>query len=226
MKPRHKWTQQQSALLRELYPDTRTTDIAARMGIDIKLIYRKALRMGLRKSQEFFALDKSGRILKGGKLSVATQFVTGLVPWNKGRKGWQAGGRSVHTQFTTGMEPPNTRPIGTLRIITSNGGIKQLERKVSNASGPSHVRWKAVHRLVWEAAHGPVPHGHLVVFKPGMKTLVEAEITIDKVECITRAQNANRNHPKNKSPELAKLVQLKGAITRQVNRINKEHATS
>lgn len=204
MKPRHKWTQQQSALLRELYPDTRTTDIAARMGIDIKPVYRKALLMGLRKSQESFALDKSGRILKGGKLSVATQFVTGLVPW----------------------KPPNTRPIGTLRIITSNGGIKQLERKVSNASGPSHLRWKAVPRLVWEAAHGPVPHGHLVVFKPGMKTLVEAEITIDKVECITRAQNANRNHPKNKSPELAKLVQLKGAITRQVNRINKEHATS
>jgi hypothetical protein len=52
-------------------------------------------------------------------------------------------------------------------------------------------------------------------------------ITPDAVEAITRGENARgenarRNHPKNKSPELARLYQLKGAITRQVNRINKE----
>jgi hypothetical protein len=52
---------------------------------------------------------------------------------------------------------------------------------------------------------------------------VEADITADKLECISRAQHAHRNHPRNKSPELAKLAQLKGAITRQVNRINREH---
>ena len=56
----------------------------------------------------------------------------------------------------------------------------------------------------------------------GRFRLVEADITVDKVECITRAQNAQRNHPRNKSPELAKLCQLKGAITRQVNRITQE----
>ncbi|KYZ79032.1 hypothetical protein PTBPS01_03975 [Burkholderia pseudomallei] len=48
------------------------------------------------------------------------------------------------------------------------------------------------------------------------------EITLDRVECISMAENARRNHPRSKSPELAKLVQLKGAITRQVNRIARE----
>lgn len=61
-----------------------------------------------------------------------------------------------------------------------------------------------------------------MVFKPGMKTAVLEEITLDRVECISLAENARRNHPRNKHPEYARLVQLRGAITRQVNRINRE----
>ncbi|WP_237736750.1 hypothetical protein [Delftia acidovorans] len=60
------------------------------------------------------------------------------------------------------------------------------------------------------------------MFRPGHRTTQEAAITADRLECISRAENARRNHPARKSPELAKLVQLKGAITRQVNRIAKE----
>lgn len=75
---------------------------------------------------------------------------------------------------------------------------------------------------MWAAAHGPIPPRHIVVFKPGHKTTKPEHITADKLECITRAENARRNHPISHSPELAKLVQLKGAITRQVNRIRKE----
>ena len=122
---------------------------------------------------------------------------------------------------TKSSQPPNTLPLGSLRIVNVKNG-KQLERKVSEVSGPNHLRWKSIHRLVWEAAHGPVPAGHITIFKPGMKTLVEAEITLDKVECISRAENARRNHPNSKSVELGRLVQLKGAIARQVNRIARE----
>lgn len=154
--------------------------------------------------------------------AVAHWFAPGQPTWNKGRKGWQAGGRSVETQFTTDMQPPNTLPMGSLRIVNGKGGGQQLERKVSEVSGPNHLRWKSIHRLVWEAAHGPVPAGHITIFKPGMKTLVEAEITLDRVECISRAENARRNRPNSRSKELGQLAQLKGAITRQVNRIAKE----
>jgi hypothetical protein len=69
----------------------------------------------------------------------------------------------------------------------------------------------------------PDPAGHIVCFQAGArKTTVLEEVTADRLECITRAENARRNHPRNRSPELAKLVQLKGAITRQVNRIARE----
>ena len=75
--------------------------------------------------------------------------------------------------------------------------------------------------LVWCEANGPLPPKHIVVFKPGQRTLELTEITLNKLECITRRENARRNHPINSNPALAKLIQLKGAITRQVNRINR-----
>ena len=195
------------------------------MGISLEHIYRRASTMGLRKSDAYLTTDKSGRIFRGGTLGVKTQFVAGQKPWNTGRKGWQAGGRSVHTQFTTGMVPPNTQPVGSYRIVTSKTGEKHLEQKVRDVPGPNHKRWTPVSRIVWEAANGPVPKGCIVVFKPGMRTLEAQSITLDRVECITRAQHANRNHPHTKDPELGKLYQLKGAITRQVNRIKNQTST-
>lgn len=217
------WTQAMRDTLRKHYATMATTELAQLMSLPLGKVYAQAYRLGLRKCSDYYATDKCGRTFKGGTRGQATQFKPGQQPWNKGRLGWQAGGRSADTQFSTGMQPPNTMPVGSLRIVKGKKGTSQLERKIGTASGPNHMRWKAVHRLVWEAVNGPTPDGCIVVFRPGMKTLVEAEITIDKVECITRAENARRNDIKNRHPELAKLYQLKSAITRQINRIDKHH---
>lgn len=61
-----------------------------------------------------------------------------------------------------------------------------------------------------------------MIFRPGMRTAALVEIILERIECITRAENSRRNHPANKSPELTRLVPLKGAITPQVNRIARE----
>ena len=144
-------------------------------------------------------------------------------PHNAGRKGWQAGGRSVQTQFRkgqmAGQAARNYKPIGSLRINADG----YLERKVTDAHPVPARRWVGVHRLVWEAAHGPVPRSHVVRFRAGMFTNVLEEITLDRLELISRAEHARRNHPVSRDPEYARLVQLKGAITRQVNRIAREH---
>lgn len=221
--PRRTWTAAERATLRALYPSTRTTDIATQLSIDIHLVYSQASRMGLRKNAEFLATDKSGRILKGGKLSQATQFTPGQKPWNTGTH-YHAGGRSPDTQFKRGNRPHTTQPVGAYRIVTHHAsGTQHLERKTSDAKGANHMRWTPVARLVWQATHGPVPPGHIVVFRPGQKTLVLQDITLGRIECITRAENARRNHPNSSNPEIARLVQLKGAITRQVNRIHRLH---
>lgn len=221
MKPtqRQPWSAEEIELLKAEYADSPTADLARRLGHELHAVYQKASVLGIKKSAAFFESGRAGRIMRGKEdpRMRATQWTTGSNPWNKGRKGWDAGGRSAQTRFQPGSLPHTTLPVGQYRLCSG-----QLQLKTSETPGPNHKRWTPVSRLVWESAHGPVPPGHIVVFKPGRKTATLELITPDALECITRADNARRNHIKNKSPELAMLVQLKGAITRQVNRIAKE----
>lgn len=77
--------------------------------------------------------------------------------------------------------------------------------------------------MAWEAANGPVPEGHIVIFKPGMKTFVSAEITVDRLEVVTLAENMRRNSFHTRYPkDLAELVMLKASLTRKINRRTKE----
>jgi len=217
---RRTWTTVELELLRRNYADSRTDDISRVLGRPLTGVYRKAAALGLKKSEAFLSGDHAGRIQRGrtDPRLVVTQFKRGLEPWNKGLS-YASGGRSDQTRFKPGSLPHTTLPIGSLRV--SKDGY--LERKFSDEKyGSPSRRWRSVHRLVWEAAHGPVPPAHIVVFLAGRFTAVEAEITLDRLELISRAENARRNHPRARSPELAKLVQLKGQITRQVNRIARE----
>lgn len=224
--PARNWTETERAMLISLYPWQRTADIARLMGIRLELVYSQASKMSLRKSPEFNATDKSGRIFKGGTLGQAGQFQPGQKPWNAGTH-YHPGGRCSETQFKkgqmSGAAQRNYVPIGSVRV----GSDGLLERKVTDdpALFPAR-RWVGVHRLVWIAAHGPIPPGHIIVFRPGQRTAIEPDITPDRLECITRRENAQRNHPNSSNPELARLIQLKGAITRQVNRITKEQHAS
>lgn len=223
---RRRWTPIEEQLLRELYPDCTCAEVAALLGRSAASVYQAADRLDLTKSASFWVSDYSGRVQRGKQhpSMIAAQFKPGITSWNKGLN-YQPGGRCAETQFKPRQpeDSANYRPIGSLRI-TRDG---YLEQKMNDdpALVPAR-RWVAVHRQVWEAAHGPIPAGHIVTFKPGCKTTELASITIDKLECITRAEHARRNHPRSYSPELGRLVQLKGAITRQVNRITKLHQES
>lgn len=228
--PRHVWTPIELRLLRELYPDVPCADVAALLDMPMRVVYSKAKKLGVGKSPEFFASDMAARIKPGAQPvnSMATRFKPGRSSWNKGRKGYRAPG-SEKGHFPKGKMPHNWVPVGTYRINNPNKygkkpGIRPyLELKVSDVQGPPHLRWHPVHRLVWEAANGPVPEGFVAFFKPGCHTVKLEEITADKVEVVSRKEHALRVHPRNISPEYAKLVHLKGQISRQVNRINREH---
>lgn len=223
MSARRPWSVVDIELLRRNYADSRTDDIARVLGRPVNAVYAKAHSLGLVKNAEYLAGVNSGRMQRGKQhpRMVATQFKRGHATWNKGMS-YEAGGRSAETRFKPGRpahEARNYAPIGSLRV--SKDGY--LERKVTDdpALYPAR-RWVGVHRLVWQAAHGPVPPGHIVTFVPGLRTKVEAEITLDRLRLISRAENARRNHPMSKSPELAHIVRLKGHITRQLNRITRE----
>lgn len=208
------WTPPEVRTLRKLYPHMKTRDVARILGCRESRINNKALALGLKKSAAYLASDASGRLTKLSAAGLNYRFKPGLTPWNKGVE-WIAGGRSAETQFKAGSMPHNTLPLGSYRMEPGTGTLQQ---KVSNARGSASKRWRGVHELVWVAAHGPLPRGHLVVFKPGMRTTKLEEITLDRVECITRAENMRRNSYHRYPQPIPKLIQLRGALQRQINR--------
>ncbi len=216
------WTDYERAELSRRYPNELTAVIASDIGRTEQQVYYAAHKMGLKKSSEFLSSPESTQFKTG---HAPTQFKPGLVPWNKGK----AGSTGTHpntqrTQFKAGRRPEEARnyqPIGSVRICKDG----HLERKVSDDTTvyPSR-RWTGVHRLVWEEANGPIPPGHIVVFRPGMATTDPALITIDRVELITRAELMRRNTRHNLPEEIKELVILKYRITRAINRRFKHEA--
>lgn len=211
--------------MRTRYPHEATEVLAAHFGVTEKRVYAKAKQLGLKKSADYLASANSGRIQKGRRdpRMMATQFKRGQKAWNEGMKGICGTHENCRrTQFKAGRlasEAANYQPIGSERL--SKDGY--LVRKVTDDPSIAPARrWMGVHRLVWEAANGPVPDHHVVCFLPGRRTAEAEKITLDALELVSRAELARRNHPRSRNPELAKLVQLKGAITRQVNRIARE----
>lgn len=215
------WTPAWEDLLREHYPNLQSKVIAQAIGVPVKAVYQKARSLGLAKSAAFYQAENSGRILRGrtDPRMVASQFQKGLTPWNKGTKGVVGVQEACRaTQFKKGSKPHNTHAVGSYRINREG----HLQQKIGEAKGSNSMRWRGVAEILWCKANGPVPAGHMVAFKPGMFTNKLELITLDRVECISRADNLRRNSHHGKSPELSKLIQLKGAITRQVNRIARE----
>lgn len=226
--PRHRWTAAELQILRDRYPHERTVDIARDLGTTLPCTYAQANKLGLHKSEAFHASDGSGRIFKGGTLGLLTQFKPGQVSANKGiRRPGYAPGRMAETQFKKGRLPheaANYRPIGSHRI----SGDGYLERKVTDDPKlyPTR-RWRPVHRLVWEQTHGPIPDSHVVCWLPGRFTLAIEEITVDRLELVSRSELARRNRMWTVYPkEVASAVHLLGQVTRRIRNREKANATS
>lgn len=117
------------------------------------------------------------------------------------------------TQFKKGVRQGVAvrlyKPIGTERI--SKDGY--LERKVNDGL-PLQARWRSVHLLVWEAAHGPVPKSHAVAFKNRDRR----DIRLENLELVHRRDLMARNTVHNLPQPLAQTVQLLGALRRKINR--------
>lgn len=210
--PRHVWADAELQLLCDRYPHEKTEKVAAALGLKVAQVYRTAQRLGLKKTPEYLASPDACRLRLGGSVGAEYRFKPGQQVWNKGMKGLCIGGEQ--TQFKPGNTPHNTMPIGSYRHDKDG----TLQRKVSDVKGNNSKRWRGVHELVWIEANGPVPPKHIVVFKPGMRTNVLDEITIDKVECITLAENMRRNTRHNLPKEINELVQLRAVLTRQINK--------
>lgn len=205
---RRKWGAWELEVLRVQYPVMLTATIAAIFDRPCSHIYAMAQRLGVKKSAEFQASAASGRL--DGVRGFGSRFVKGTIPPNKGlrRPGWHRG-RMKETQFKKGHRPHTWKPIGTEKV-DSDG---YLRRKLTDTGYPPRD-WVAIHRINWEAVHGPIPKGHMVIFRDGNKR----NVAVENLECISFREQMRRNTVHNLPKPVAEAVQLLGALKRQINR--------
>ena len=201
------WSKDEDNVMREHYADSTMEEMLLLLDRNESKIYNRAFSLKLKKSQSFLSSNKSGRIKKGESRGDKTAFKKGMIPWNKG-KNFEACGRSKETQFKEGRKPHNWKPVGTERI--SPDGILQV--KVKDTRNKSD--WIGKHILLWEKENGKIPKGKFLIFKNKDKT----DITIENLELVTRSENMKINSVHNLPKELANLVQLRGALNRQINK--------
>lgn len=109
------------------------------------------------------------------------RFEPGIIPWNKGMKGVNFGGKE--TWFKKGTRPANWVPIGSERVNTDG----YVDVKV--ADGQNQKNWKGKHILIWEERNGPVPLGHAIIFGDGNNRNFDPENLL----LVSRAQLARLN---------------------------------
>jgi hypothetical protein len=166
----HRWTDDEVALLRSLYADTPGVEIAKRLGVALHVVYGKAAKLGLEKSESYLASPAACRLRRGDEVGKAFRFEKGHVPANKGKRGQPSVGRMSETQFKKGQLPRNYMPLGSERL--SKEGY--LQRKMTETGYPPRD-WVAVHVLLWREHHGEIPPGHRLSFKDGDKTHVSID---------------------------------------------------
>jgi hypothetical protein len=192
----------------------------------VRSVYNAAYNLGLRKSKEFLQSEESGLLRKGQTRpeSVATQFKKGQAPANKGvrRPGWSTG-RMKETQFKkgcrTGIAQKNWKPIGTV-LLDGDGYPRIKVREAVHGVEPTGFGnqkcWPFLSRRTWEESNGPIPPGHVIVFRDGQRD----NCAIGNLECISRADLARRNSMWGRLPqELAEVIQLNGALKRKLRRL-------
>ena len=212
---RRTWTTTEDDAIRAAYQTESAREIAERIGRTEKAVFQRAHELGLRKTRDWIVERARQAMLDPNHGGRKAQFEAGHTPWNKGIP-FDSGGRSVETRFRPGNRSGRAQalwmPVGSLRINADG----YLQRKVHDEM-PMHTRWRAEHLVIWEAAHGPLPKGHAIAFKDGNRFNFE----LDNLECIPRAELMRRNSVHAHGPEIAAVAQLRGAITRQINRRNR-----
>lgn len=108
-------------------------------------------------------------------------------------KGWLAGGGSAETRFKPGHVPVTFRPVGSERV-DEDGYI------LIKVADPN--KWMMKHRVVWEAVHGPVQAGYVIVFADGDRL----NVSLENLMLVSRRELAvlNKNHLLSCDPEFSR----------------------
>lgn len=193
-------------VIRDKYLELNIKQLARHIGKSHGYVRRRIADLGLHLPEELIEQRKQESRLKKGN-----------VPINKGKK-WdefmseQGQINSRATMFKKGHIPHNAKEAdGAISIRKYSDGKQYKSIRVSLGV------WKMLHVHMWEQANGPLPDGHILIFKDGNSL----NCTLDNIECISRVEHGIRCRQQYYSlpDELKEIVTLNYKIKKQL----KEH---
>lgn len=198
-------------ILRAKYSTTGTEELCRLLARSDKAIYVRARIFGLKRDRAW--LIEAGKKLASSPASRATRFTKGSIPANKGKKmPAELYERCAPTMFKPGHPSNNRRPVGSERVNVDG----YIEIKVAEPD-----KWKCKHRVVWEAANGPIPKGYNIQFRDGNRL----NISLDNLYIISRAEQLRKqNSVYARYPEeLRRVIRAKATLKRQITIYNRKH---
>lgn len=113
---------------------------------------------------------------RGIKTGLTGRFEKGHIPVNKGKKmSPEAYAKAAPTMFKKGQLPALTRPVGA-ECWRDDG---YLWVKVAQPN-----KWRQKHRVIWEAANGPITAGYKIIFADGNRS----NFDINNLICVSSAE--------------------------------------
>lgn len=146
-----RYTSEQIAFLRDKYPSMSRRELTEAFNT----------RFGTTRSETQITIYLQNHHIKSGRTGC---FKKGHVPWNLGTKGLTAPNSG---QFQPGHMPSNKRRLWTERI--TRDGYVEISIPERNPHTGAPTRFKQKNKWLWEMEHGPVPKGHVLIFKDGDK---------------------------------------------------------
>lgn len=206
---RRAWTQEEIDILSRMYPDHFAKEIAEIMGRGVSSVHCMARKLGLKCTEE--KIRRAGLMSSNHPNCVATRYNKGHIPDNKGKKmSPEIYAKLQPSMFKEGHTPVNHREVGSERINVDG----YIEIKVAEPN-----KWRVKHRVIWEQHNGEIPNGFNVQFKNHnpLDCRIENLYLISRAEQLRTENSYIARYPK----ELQDVIRLKGAINRQINKIEK-----
>lgn len=158
------------------------------------------------------------------KFKAGSYYKSGHQPDNKGKKitefmSAEAIERSKTGRFAkdiiTNGRDHNWKQDG--EICTRRSRLKTGEQRPYKYIRLSKSKWQMLHVHLWEELNGKAPAGHIIVFKD--KDTMNC--VADNLECISLQENMRRNSYHRFGVEIAGIIQLRGVLTRAINKKTK-----
>ena len=201
------WSDEEREILRQMYPNNLSKEVAAILNRSVKSIYMQAKIDGVKKSEAFLKSNLSGRTnLKKG---FAYRYPKGHIPFNKDKKMSKEVYEKVkHTMFKKGSVPHNAKSAGSEILRKDKSSKEYLMIKV-----PGERKLKHKHIHLWETENGKIRKGFNIVFKDG-NTL---NCIIENLECISNAELMQRNTIHRFPSELKSVIKLTHKLKRTIH---------